>query len=330
MYQASLFQYTKSRPRKSTPAASTLKEETASSSKSRTSFTSTPPFYVTTDAVSPPTSQASASGAWTSSGASREVKENFAPNTPVMNKSQNTAHSSPIHGLNVSWDQVVTEEEAHAGSTLVLDRERSQVKKGVIHAVPKRKAREWTLDEPVDSMGTDRSKRRRKSSGASFHGRSGETSSPRASEARHSTDNRRPLPHPQNQQSQSLTKEIERDAVVDEESGTIIESSQTQPLLTPERPRHSIDRFSSFAPSPGLVRSSQSPSPLKLSTSMRTVDNMATARTSSPLKNSTPQSPLKETTPMPCPPVKKRRRVPETVSLLSGKVTVGEILAQNS
>jgi hypothetical protein len=191
----------------------------------------------------------------------------------------------------------------------------------------KRKARGWTLEEHSERVDGEPSKRRRRTSSSS--------SLPPHEHASH--DTREDVPsalgsgHSQSATATTpralppaATKEeftrlfYDSDYDIDAGSGAIIESSQTQPLLTPERPIPSS--LQACAPSSpvcdgGIVRSSQSPSPLKSASLHPTMTHTGFNFVSTaPKAISSPSKVGLEVTEA---PVARRRRVPDpgTVSL---------------
>ena len=331
MHQSSLFRYTRAKPRKSTVSTSisstpsTINDEDVPTSRGKSSFRPSSLPRSSSNRGPPSTSQASTSTLGsTSTGTSRNVKENRAP-TAIASEFEAGAHSSPIPGLAMPEDLTAFSGAMHRRIQSIYSPGHEHgfgASEGTAHTLPKRKTREWVLDEAGES---ERTKRRRKSSTSSSTDthpsfRKFITNPTRLPE--NSTTNPPPSEH-ESKQHRFLIGDPEIELIELAGSGPIIESSQSQPLLTPERLGRRLDRSSPLpqsSPIGDLIRSSQSPSPLKSATPRRGTQGVPANYVLSPLKNPLVPSPPRNIGLAPDVSVKKRRRAPGT--LVSGLTDV--------
>jgi hypothetical protein len=323
LHQSSLLRYTKAKPRKSTQATaprttnSGFKNEILSTSKiggsiksADTSVHASP----STRSIAPTQTSVIESG----SGRPREVKENWAP---IATTSVEVPSSSPIPGLNTPWDQTFVQREKHDG----LERDHGHMAVLVFSPTfTKRKGRGWTLGEHSDGEPSKRRRRTISSSNPSPHEHAShvirkDISSTSGSSPLQSVTTTTPRASPLAATKEKFARLFhDSDYDIDAGSGAIIESSQTQPLLSPERPTpFSLQAGIPSSPvsDAGVVRSSQSPSPLKSGSLYPTATPVGFDLTSIALKaNPSPPKAGLEVTET---PVMRKRRAPDpgTVSL---------------
>lgn len=274
LYQTSILCYTTPKPRKSIRAAaphtnvSRLRHTTPSSSRTGTlaKFGDTRPHPSPSSRSTTPM-LISALGGSSSRGTPREVnKKTPSPTVSMIN----LVSSSPIPGPTQSQ----CHHNAQTGNRVVPGSEHGDTPQS--HSTvsfSKRKTRDWLVeDHPQPAYAGCNKRRRRPSSSSSdtYHSPSSriavEDSSTTLnlchSQMRKKVPSRTSPPTPTEVRQPFLLEE-------DDKSYVVIESSQTQPLLTPVRPAVSSPQTNAPSGSPQVhgddtVRSSQSPSPLKL------------------------------------------------------------------
>lgn len=327
LHQTSLFRYTKPQPRKSTPSVpsgsthSALKCDTTTSSERIPR--SKPEIHPL--AQSSPASPATPGGS-NDSGNSRGIKENLAPD---LIPSSIPSVSGSLLNTRTRRDKSAVQRDKRGEPRLTdsFDHENGfGTHDTTVHTLPKRRARQWAAEEPGDSAHDDRAKRRRITSDSDVvvpHQRSASGGIPTLV----GSPGTRFTPLEGRRSSETEDVQHKRSSLDSEGGfGSVVESSQTQPLLTPERSRRPTSNSPAPIPSQardGLVRSSQSPSPLKFSTPAHSIYSKTSGYTPLPFKSPLFPSTTSAAASTSGLPVQKRRRVPEG-SLSAGSKTVVE------